>query len=290
MHEWMEKIVILDTETTAVDPYKARIIEFGMISLDQMEEYATYVNPGDDVIIPDAVQEITGITRENLHGAPNTKDILAYLTNSIKNKVVFAHNGLNYDFPLIYSEAKRLGMHYSSIGYGCTLKMARQLWPQFEQKDFKNPDPQRGYALGPLLFQLAKDSDGDFYNTARLMEQGRVAFASLVQMAQTLDTKKLHGALTDCQVTMAILKYAVEKFEINSLHELMELCGGHPDMEGDFCPYKKYKDLAWKDVPTDYLFWLVKQSWFTGTYREKVERILVNDRQHPLPSVPISAL
>ena len=92
--------VALDLETTGLDPQRDGVIEAGAVAFDidsvhdRLERFA---NPGRR--IPEVVSRLTGISNEDLRGAPPPAAVLAELAAFIGDRIPVGHGaGLDVDF------------------------------------------------------------------------------------------------------------------------------------------------------------------------------------------------
>ena len=123
--------VVLDVETTGLDPQNDRIIEFaarrykdGIID----SEYSTFVNPG--MKLPGNITELTGITDRDLRNAPAFRRIAAEILCFIDGLPVVAHNA-KFDSEFLANECARAGVSLD-INYIDTVRMARWAFPGLE--------------------------------------------------------------------------------------------------------------------------------------------------------------
>lgn len=131
----MNRLVVLDTETTGLDPKKGhRIIEIGCVEVINRRvtrnHFHYYINPDRD-IDPGAI-EVHGITRESLKDKPRFEEIVMPFLDYIKDSELVIHNA-PFDVGFLDEELKRVGSylgktaHYAKITD--TLAMARQKHP-----------------------------------------------------------------------------------------------------------------------------------------------------------------
>lgn len=118
---WADRpILCIDTETTGVDPFTARIVEVATATLDPdgsvTSSWSTIVDPG--VQIPDDVAEVHGITTARAYNEGVSPAIaLSHLAVELWAHIeeygglapVVMYNA-RYDWPLILSEAERHGV------------------------------------------------------------------------------------------------------------------------------------------------------------------------------------
>ncbi len=129
--------ILLDTETTGLDPSKGhRITEIGCIEMVNRREtgkhFHTYLNPERE--IDEAAQKITGLTREFLQDKPKFSeiagDLLAFL--KVEGKELIIHNA-PFDLGFLNWELKLLDQGHidleQSLSIFDTLMLARRLHP-----------------------------------------------------------------------------------------------------------------------------------------------------------------
>ena len=101
-----DEVVILDTETTGLDPKRCELIEMAAIRvrgnaiIDSLE---TLVNP--NTRIPQEITELTGIRSEDLIGAPAPKEAVKMLADFAGSSTLVAHNA-SFDQSFIMPHAK----------------------------------------------------------------------------------------------------------------------------------------------------------------------------------------
>lgn len=131
----MSRQIILDTETTGLDPKDGhRIIEIGCVEMLNRRltgnNFHFYLQP-DREIDAEAI-EVHGITNDFLADKPRfeniVEDLLAYLTGAelIIHNAPFDIGFLNYELQLVDSSYKPMTAYCSVID---TLVMARQMFP-----------------------------------------------------------------------------------------------------------------------------------------------------------------
>jgi DNA polymerase-3 subunit epsilon len=127
------RIIILDTETTGLDPSNGhRIIEIGCIEVINMEKtgrvFHHYINPERDV--PEESYRITGIATEFLYDKPKFAEIANDFLDFIEGGTLVIHNA-QFDVNFINSELSRLALPTINIKKNVidTLAMARKKFP-----------------------------------------------------------------------------------------------------------------------------------------------------------------
>ena len=126
--------VVLDTETTGIDPRQHRIIEIGCVELVDRKltgnHYHVYVNP-DRVVEEEAIQ-VHGITNEFLEDKPRFHEIAEGFYQFIKGAELVIHNA-PFDVGFMDMEFGRLNPNPGKVADYCsvldTLVMAREKHP-----------------------------------------------------------------------------------------------------------------------------------------------------------------
>ncbi len=127
----MERVIILDTETTGISPDEGhRIIEIGCIELVNYrkgDQRQWYLNPERD--IPREATAVHGITNEQVADAPLFADIAADFIDFIKSDRLVIHNA-GFDLGFLNSELQRLSLPQIAEKRAIdTLAMARRKFP-----------------------------------------------------------------------------------------------------------------------------------------------------------------
>jgi ATP-dependent DNA helicase DinG len=88
-----EEYVVLDTETTGFSAGRDALIEIAaaiMRGPDIVARFSTFVNPGRE--IPPHITELTGISADDVQGAPSASEAVAELDAFVEQRTVIAHN------------------------------------------------------------------------------------------------------------------------------------------------------------------------------------------------------
>jgi len=106
--------VVLDTETTSLDPARARIVEIGALrlvagKLAPAEKFHSLVDPR--IPIPAESLKIHGIDSGRLQGAPDFPAAWKAASEFLGSAVVVGHT-VDYDLAVIAAEAKRAGIAF----------------------------------------------------------------------------------------------------------------------------------------------------------------------------------
>jgi ATP-dependent DNA helicase DinG len=117
--------VVCDLETTGLDPTTDRIIEIGMVRVQQGKiagTYHTMVNPG--LPLPLKIKRITGIDDSDLINAPPIKDVMNEVIDFIGDDAIVGHN-IRFDLDFL---AAAHGLPFNNPHYD-TVELARTLLP-----------------------------------------------------------------------------------------------------------------------------------------------------------------
>jgi len=126
--------IVLDTETTGLDPREHRLTELGAVEIINRKltgrEYQTYLNPEREVEA--RASEITGLTWAMLKDKPKFKDKAQEFLDFIEGAELIIHNA-SFDLGFLTAELTRIKhpkanieAHWAVID---TLRMARQMHP-----------------------------------------------------------------------------------------------------------------------------------------------------------------
>jgi DNA polymerase-3 subunit epsilon len=156
--------IVLDTETTGLEPKDHRVIEIGCIELIDRRitrnSFQRYVNPEREV---DAgALEVHGIDNQFLKDKPRFAEVAAEFLQFVDGAELLIHNAA-FDVSFINSELSRMGDAQADIAARCrvvdTLEIARRLHPG--QKN----------SLDALCKRYGVDNSGREYHGALLDAQ-----------------------------------------------------------------------------------------------------------------------
>ncbi|MDR1759436.1 MAG: 3'-5' exoribonuclease [Fibrobacter sp.] len=122
------RFAVIDLETTGGLPGRDRIIEIGIVVIENNEEvkhFQTFVDPERD--IPEFVRNLTGITEAQVRRAPSFYQVADTVEELLHGAVFVAHNAA-FDYRFLKFELERLGksLHAPRL---CTVKLARKIFP-----------------------------------------------------------------------------------------------------------------------------------------------------------------
>lgn len=124
-----DKLAFVDIETTGGRVNYDRIIEIGIVRVENGEiakTYSTLLNP--ETYLSPFIAQMTGISSQELEKAPLFEDIIETVQETLSDCIFVAHN-VRFDYGFIRNEFRRHGYTYSSKHF-CTAKLSRTLFPQ----------------------------------------------------------------------------------------------------------------------------------------------------------------
>ncbi len=120
----------MDVETTGLSPANNRIIDIGVIKVENgqiIDTYQTLINPLCEV--PRFIQYFTGISPLDLEYAPSFRQIQDDLWTLLTDGTLVAHNA-QFDYGFLTTEFARQKMSFSAPLL-CTVKLSRKLFPEY---------------------------------------------------------------------------------------------------------------------------------------------------------------
>lgn len=125
-----EQFVIVDLETTGLDPSKHEIIEIGAIKVNRDSinhtTFQALLKPNKK--IPKKITEITGITQDMVDkDGENLESVVREFTEFIGDLRLVAYNA-EFDMGFLRTVTKSFGITINNQS-SCALKMARRAWP-----------------------------------------------------------------------------------------------------------------------------------------------------------------
>ena len=108
--------VVVDLETSGLSVHDF-IIEVGAVKIEKgkiCDEFSTFVNSVQLESLPEEIVELTGITCEQLKGAPYVDEVLKNLYAFAKDSILVAHN-LPFDFGFLRNWGFWCGVHFDGF-------------------------------------------------------------------------------------------------------------------------------------------------------------------------------
>ncbi len=128
----MKTLSFIDVETTGLRATTNRIIEIGIIRVEEnkiVERYQQLINP--ERSIPRFIQHHTGITPAMVKDAPTFSQILPKVQSLLQDGIFVAHNAA-FDYSFIQAEYRRYGLEYLAPRL-CTVRLSKKLFPGYRR-------------------------------------------------------------------------------------------------------------------------------------------------------------
>lgn len=160
------KLAFVDVETTGARSYYDRIMEIGILRVEDGEIVSTYntlLNP--ETRIPLEIESLTGIKAADVQNAPTFRQVKHDILEQLIDCVFVAHN-VRFDYSFLRSEFAREEISFSSKHF-CTVKLSRALFPQhrhhnldaiIERFNFSIEKRHRAFDDAKILFDFYKTS------------------------------------------------------------------------------------------------------------------------------------
>ncbi len=130
-------LAIVDTETTHASPVYGRIIEIGVLRIENGEVRRTFhslFNP-ERPVQPE-VELVTGISAAELSSAPVFADVAVRLLNVLDGALFVAHNA-KFDYAFLRNEFQRVGRTFSARSLD-TVALSKRLFPESLHHDLSS--------------------------------------------------------------------------------------------------------------------------------------------------------
>lgn len=141
--------VVLDLETTGLDPAFDSIIELAALRVENnkiTQSFQSLIQPGFE--IQPFITELTGITNEMLSSAPDLEQVLPDFLDFIGNSIVVGHN-VNFDINFIYDSCSFLLDTNFQNDFVDTLRLSRRLFK--EEKHHRLSDLITRFNIGSTV-------------------------------------------------------------------------------------------------------------------------------------------
>ena len=122
--------VVLDLETTGLNCYYDRIIQFGGVKVEHgmvTESLSVYINP--ERPLPKKIVQVTGITDAELSDKPTIDKAIDRILSFLGDSILVTHNA-DFDFSFLQQTLLRLGMPLLKNPVIDTLSLSRYLFPE----------------------------------------------------------------------------------------------------------------------------------------------------------------
>ena len=233
INQFLESVVVIDTETTAADPQQAEIVELATAVNIHNSWSVNSVLFGCVAGMPPEASEVTGISNRMLAGLPRIDENMHAVINMLGNQAEYfvAHNA-QYDRTVLVrafenSSVPELAQLFADPSrWICTLRLSRHMYGSAVSSHRQN------------YLRYALDLDVD-------------------------DSLGVHRAGADVQVCAALLQTLVQDLiqtgRISAdqpiAEQLVNLCAQPIPVQ--VWPLGKHRGNSLSELPTDYLLWAV---------------------------------
>ena len=136
----LEKAVfsVVDVETTGLSASRNRVIEIAIVKIENLkitDKLSYLINP--QTYIPPFITSLTGISNEDVMGAPIFSEIVDEIISFTDNSILTAHN-FTFDASFLNSEFMMSGREFVNEHSCCTLKLARKIYPTLKSKSLSS--------------------------------------------------------------------------------------------------------------------------------------------------------
>jgi DNA polymerase-3 subunit epsilon/CBS domain-containing protein len=187
--------VVIDTETTSLDPRKAWMVEVGAVRLvggriDKTQAFRRLVRPGEP--IPRQSINVHGIDDAKVADAPSFAEIWPDLSEFIGDSVVIGH-ALGFDLAVLKRESERAGIAWSRPRTLDTRLLAEVAEPELS-----------GYSLDALAAWLGVTIEDRHSAVGDAVACGQI-FVGLVSKLREGNIRSLAEAEQACRALTAVL-------------------------------------------------------------------------------------
>jgi DNA polymerase-3 subunit epsilon len=140
-------LVFVDVETTGTSARFGKVIEIGALRVENgrvVDELNTLVDPGAP--LPRFTISLTGISDDDMSGAPAFRQVADRLTELLDGAVLVAHN-VYFDYSFLRAELDRIGREWSPRML-CTVRLSRALYPFERRHNLESVIARHGIKVG----------------------------------------------------------------------------------------------------------------------------------------------
>ncbi len=137
-------LAIVDVETTGTHPGYSRIIEIGILRIENgkcVETFTTCINPEQEVL--PWISRLTGITQEEVDRAPLFVEVIDEVRRLLHDAVFVAHS-VGFDYAFIQHEFMRAGRSFHAECL-CTVRLSRLLSPRARRHNLSRIIERHGF-------------------------------------------------------------------------------------------------------------------------------------------------
>lgn len=130
--QFPKDLVVIDIETTGLDPEFCEIIEVAAIKIrdnQEVDHFETLVKPIEEV--DSFITKLTGITNDMLSCAPTPDSVFPKLIGFIGEDTIVAHNA-HFDINFLYDYFELFLSKEFNNNFICTMRLCRRIFPELQ--------------------------------------------------------------------------------------------------------------------------------------------------------------
>lgn len=123
--------IIIDIETTGLDPSYDEIIEIGTLKIKEgivVDRFQSLIKP-DCNYVDEFITQLTGITNEMLETAPRIKEVLPKFIEFIESDILVGHN-VNFDINFLYDKLEENLGYKLENNFVDLMRLSRKVYPE----------------------------------------------------------------------------------------------------------------------------------------------------------------
>lgn len=131
---FIDDYIVLDLETTGLDPFCDEIIEMAAVrysNRERISQFSTLVKPENK--IDEYITQLTGITNEMVKDAPEIQKVFPDLMSFLGDSVIIAHNA-NFDINFLYDNYMLCCNEPFINDFIDTMRMSRRLFKDIRHR------------------------------------------------------------------------------------------------------------------------------------------------------------
>lgn len=133
MGKYPDSYVVVDLETTGLQPSRDRILEIGAVKVEKgcvTDTFCTFIDPKTE--IPEHIRALTGITQDMVDGAVTCEQAFDEFLDFCQDMDLMGHNVI-FDYSFLKHQAVNRKIVFEKKGID-TLKIARGILPDIESR------------------------------------------------------------------------------------------------------------------------------------------------------------
>lgn len=216
------RYIVFDLETTGLYAQYEDIIEFGAVVYEGnrvVEHKQFFIKP--NVPINVRVEELTGISQKDVDNAVDQLTGLKQILDFIKDDVLVAHNGINFDYSFINTKLEQYGLAPLKNCIIDTMVISRALNPEYKSNTLEYIC-KKNHIMYDRISAHRADYDADVLTEVWAVfvnELKKLGCNSIGQINDHIQTKSLRESTRG----NFVLAYAKNQTGIRDIYELVSL-------------------------------------------------------------------